>query len=79
MHLSLTHFLQERIIHLTPSQAREFYVEHALRAFYGELVDFLSSGPSFAMVLVREGAILKWRQLIGPTNSIKARETQPSR
>jgi nucleoside-diphosphate kinase len=46
--------------------------------FYAELTAFMSSGPIVALELVGNGAIAKWRALIGPTNTFKAREEAPS-
>ncbi|KAI9207247.1 nucleoside diphosphate kinase [Polychytrium aggregatum] len=58
--------------------AKEFYKEHAEKPFYGELVAWMSSAPIYAMVLEKEDAIKAWRELAGPTNSEKARESSPS-
>lgn len=55
-------------IHMTEAQAKEFYAEHAERPFYGELVDFMTSGPVVVQVLEGENAILKNRELMGATN-----------
>lgn len=57
--------------------AQEFYAEHTGREFFDPLTAFISSGPLFALVLERYGAISAYRQLLGPTNSNKAREIQP--
>jgi len=64
---------------LTPEQASEFYAEHFGKPFFQSLIAFTSSGPVLALVLAREKAIVSWRELIGPTNSIKARTTHPDR
>ncbi|XP_072165601.1 nucleoside diphosphate kinase homolog 5-like [Diadema setosum] len=69
--------LQKRRVHLTPEQMSDFYAEHFGKMFFPSLVAYMSSGPIIAMVLARENAIGYWRELCGPTNSIKARETHP--
>jgi nucleoside diphosphate kinase len=67
----------QKQITLAKETAQEFYAEHKERSFYGELVDFMTSGPVVALVLQKKDAIPAWRTLIGPTNSNKARETAP--
>jgi len=64
---------------LTPEQASEFYAEHFGKPFFPGLIVYMSSGPIVALVLARENAVTTWRELIGPTNTIKARETHPNR
>lgn len=68
---------QERRVHLTPEQASDFYAEHYGKLFFPSLVAYMSSGPVLAMVLAREKGISYWRELVGPTNTIKARQTHP--
>jgi len=69
--------LQRRRVHLTPEQASDFYAEHYGKLFFPALVAFMSSAPVIVMVLSKEKAISFWRDLIGPTNSIKAKATHP--
>lgn len=69
--------LQKRRVHLTPEQASDFYAEHYGKLFFPSLVAYMSSGPIIALVLARHSAIGHWRELIGPTNTIKARQTHP--
>lgn len=57
---------------LDDQMARGFYAVHKARPFFGELVGFMTSGPVVALVLEGEGAIRKWRDLMGPTNSKEA-------
>jgi nucleoside-diphosphate kinase len=52
--------------------ASQHYAEHEGKPFYGELVDFITSGPLVAMVLEGESAITAARQVIGATNPIEA-------
>ena len=57
---------------LTEQGARGFYAVHKERPFFNDLVAFMTSGPVVALVLEGEGAIKKWRDLMGPTNSNEA-------
>jgi nucleoside-diphosphate kinase len=57
---------------LSPEKAGEFYEIHKERPFYGELVDFMSSGPIVAAVLRKENAVDDFRTLIGATDPSKA-------
>ena len=59
---------------LTKEQAGEFYAVHKERPFYGELVDFMSSGPIVAAILEKENAVADFRKLIGATNPAQAEE-----
>ena len=52
--------------------AEGFYAVHRERPFFGELVDFMTSGPCVVMALEKENAVLAWRDLMGPTDSTKA-------
>ncbi|MDQ2994034.1 MAG: nucleoside-diphosphate kinase [Pseudomonadota bacterium] len=58
--------------HLSRQQAEEFYAVHRARPFYGELVDFMISGPVFIQVLEGDDAITKNRDLMGATNPAEA-------
>lgn len=59
---------------LTKEQAGAFYEVHKERPFYGELVDFMSSGPIVAAILEKENAVADFRKLIGATNPAQADE-----
>jgi len=59
-------------LRLTEEQARGFYAVHKERPFYGELVEFMTSGPVVVGVLEGPDAIAKNRELMGPTDSTKA-------
>lgn len=63
---------QLRLLHLSREQAEAFYAVHKERPFYGELVDFMTSGPAVPMVLERDDAVAHLRAFIGPTNSNEA-------
>jgi nucleoside-diphosphate kinase len=64
---------QKRVL-WTRAQAEKFYEEHASRPFYGELVDFMTSAPIVVQVLEGEGAIAKYREVMGATNPAEADE-----
>lgn len=59
---------------LTEGQAKKFYEVHAERPFYGELVDFMTSGPVVVQVLEGEDAVTKNRDIMGATNPANADE-----
>ena len=59
---------------LTKEQAGLFYEVHKERPFYGELVDFMSSGPIVAAILEKDNAVADFRTLIGATNPSQAAE-----
>ncbi len=59
---------------LSPEKAGEFYAVHSARPFYGELVEFMSSGPIVAAILEKENAVAAFRKLIGATNPAQAEE-----
>ena len=59
---------------LSVDQAQKFYAVHAERPFYGELVEYMSSGPIVAAILEKENAVLEFRNLIGSTDPNEAAE-----
>ncbi len=59
---------------LSAEKAGEFYAVHKERPFYGELVEFMSSGPIVAAILEKENAVEDFRKLIGATNPSEAAE-----
>ena len=63
-----------KLIHLSSEKAGQFYAVHKARPFYGELVEFMSSGPIIAAILEKENAIESFRKLIGATDPAKADE-----
>lgn len=63
-----------KLVHLTPRQAEGFYAVHAERPFFGELTQFMASGPCIPLVLEREDAVARWREVIGATNPEQAAE-----
>ena len=61
-------------IRLSEEKAGEFYAVHKERPFYGELVEFMSSGPIVAAILEKDNAVEDFRKLIGATDPAKADE-----
>jgi nucleoside-diphosphate kinase len=61
-----------KLIHMTRPIAEGFYAVHRERPFFGELVTFMSSGPTVVLALEKENAVQAWRDLMGPTDSTKA-------
>ncbi len=57
---------------ISRKKCEEFYAEHKERPFFGELVDFMTSGPVLLMALSGEGAVLKNREIMGATDPKKA-------
>ncbi|NIY76068.1 nucleoside-diphosphate kinase [Thalassospira sp. HF15] len=64
---------QKRVA-LTRAQAEGFYAVHKERSFFGELVDFMVSGPVVVQVLEGEDAVVKYREVMGATNPANADE-----
>jgi nucleoside-diphosphate kinase len=63
-----------KLTKLSAEKAGEFYSVHKARPFYGELVDFMSSGPIIAAILEKDNAVADFRKLIGATDPAKADE-----
>ena len=63
-----------RLTHLSLRDAQGFYAVHKERPFFGELTEFMSSGPCVVLALERADAIAHWRQVIGATNPADAAE-----
>jgi len=61
-----------RLVHLSRDEAEGFYAVHRERSFFPSLTAFVSSGPAVVMVLEADGAITKWRDLMGATDPSKA-------
>ncbi|XP_039630840.1 nucleoside diphosphate kinase homolog 5 [Polypterus senegalus] len=69
--------LQKRKLQLSPEQCSDFYADHYGKLFFPSLTAFMSSGPVMTMVLARDQAISHWKMLIGPNDSMKAKESHP--
>ena len=63
---------EARLLRVDRALAEEHYAEHAEKQFYGELVEFITSGPTLALVLEGEGAIATVRTTMGATNPADA-------
>lgn len=63
-----------KLTRLNESEAKEFYQVHAERPFYGELVEYMSSGPIVAAILEKDNAVEDFRKLIGATDPAEAAE-----
>jgi nucleoside-diphosphate kinase len=61
-----------KLTKMSKKRAGEFYAVHKARPFYGELVDFMSSGPIVAAILEKDNAVEDFRTLIGATNPANA-------
>ena len=62
----------QRRIRMSRQQAEKFYEVHKERPFYGELVDFMTSGPVVVQVLEGDNAVAKYREVMGATNPEQA-------
>jgi nucleoside-diphosphate kinase len=62
----------QRRIRMSEAQAKKFYEVHAERPFYGELVEFMTSGPVVVQVLEGENAVARYREVMGATNPEQA-------
>ena len=63
-----------KLTQLSTDQAQEFYAVHSERPFYGELVEYMTSGPIVAAILEKENAVADFRELIGSTDPAEAKE-----
>ena len=61
-----------KLLRMTASQAQGFYAVHKERPFFGELTEFMSSGPCMVLALEKENAVEEWRKTIGATNPKEA-------
>ena len=65
---------EARLARLTREEAKTFYEEHRERPFFGELVDYMTSGPVLLTCLEREEAVPKLREVVGTTDPAQAAE-----
>lgn len=63
-----------KMVHLTVDQAKSFYEVHKERAFYNDLVEYMTSGPCVPIALEKENAVEEYRKLIGATDPAQAAE-----
>ena len=64
----------QKRVRMTREQAETFYAVHRARPFFGELVEFMTSGPVVVQVLEGENAVAKYREVMGATNPANASE-----
>jgi nucleoside-diphosphate kinase len=65
---------EARLARLTREEAKTFYEEHREKPFFGELVDYMTSGPVMLTCLEREGGVVKLREVVGATDPAQADE-----
>ena len=65
--------IKEKKIHISKSEAEQFYKVHQAKPFYNDLCNYLSSGPIIVMCLEKENAVLDNRDLMGATNPKEAK------
>ncbi len=63
-----------KMLQLDKARTEGFYAVHKGKGFFNELVTFMTSGPVVVIAMEADGAIAKWRQVMGPTDSTKAPE-----
>ncbi|MBI2345558.1 MAG: nucleoside-diphosphate kinase [Deltaproteobacteria bacterium] len=63
-----------KMLKLTKERAEGFYAVHKGKPFFNDLAKFMSSGPCFVLCLEGEGAIIRWREVMGATNPEEAAE-----
>ena len=63
-----------KLTQISLPQAQKFYEVHKERGFYGELVEFMSSGPAIVLALEDQNAVTLWRETIGSTDPAEAAE-----
>ena len=66
--------IDSKKIHISKDEAAEFYKVHETKPFYGELCNYLSSGPIIVMILQKENAVKENRSLMGATDPKKAED-----
>ena len=66
--------LKEKKIHISKTEAEQFYKVHQSKPFYNDLCDYLSSGPIIVMCLEKENAVIDNRTLMGATNPKEAKD-----
>ncbi len=64
--------IEMKKLHLSRTQAEQFYAIHKERGWFGELIDFMTSGPVVIMILQHDNAVVAWRTLMGATNPKEA-------
>lgn len=70
--------VEQKKLLLSKTRAQSFYAEHQGRGFFDELVEFMSSGDIYALILRKNNAIKAWRELMGPTKIEDAKKNAPN-
>lgn len=73
------HIAAQKETVLTRELAEQFYMEHKDKEFFGELTEFMTSGPTMFMVLSREDAVSGMRDMMGPPDPEEAKKVAPDR
>ena len=68
------HIMSAKLLKLTEEQARGFYAVHEERPFFGDLIEFMTSGPCMVLALQKDNAVLSWSQPIGAPNPTHAED-----
>jgi nucleoside-diphosphate kinase len=68
------HIAAMKLIKLRTAQAKKFYAVHKEKPFYGDLIEFMTSGPIVVAILEKENAVEEYRNLIGNTDPTKAED-----
>ena len=68
------HIMSAKLLKLTEEQAKGFYAVHEERPFFGDLIEFMTSGPCMVLALQKDNAVSSWRETIGATNPEDAEE-----
>ncbi|XP_034267924.1 nucleoside diphosphate kinase 7 isoform X1 [Pantherophis guttatus] len=67
-----------KMMKLTRGEAMDLHADHQSKPYYNELLEFITSGPVVAMEILGDDAIGRWKQLLGPANSVVARTDAPN-
>tara|TARA_Y100001970_G_C13616758_1_gene547481 strand:+ start:87 stop:512 length:426 start_codon:yes stop_codon:yes gene_type:complete len=68
------HIISAKLLKLNEKQAKGFYAVHEKRPFFGNLIEFMTSGPCMVLALQKDNAVESWRKTIGSTNPEEAAE-----
>ncbi|XP_060626727.1 nucleoside diphosphate kinase homolog 7 isoform X2 [Anolis sagrei] len=66
-----------KMMQLSRAEATDFHADHLSKPYYNELIEFITSGPVVALEILGDDAISRWKNLLGPANSVVARSDSP--
>ena len=66
-----------KTVKLSKKEAKEFYIEHEQKPFFGDLIQLMIEGPILVLELVGRDAVRRWRDMMGPTDPVVAHTTSP--